>query len=128
MGLEVIIFLVIISVIRKDRGACGCLKVNKGILGVFFAKGRVFILVLGDVLDSHNINKWDTCHARYTGQKVLHLVEDLCGGGSVEGQGGIFRLLVLGILNILVALLHSQKADLLECGSHKWFQGHTNLS
>ncbi len=46
----------------------------------------------------------------YMGQKVLHLVNDLCGGGSVKGQGGILGLLVLGSLIFLVTLLLSQEA------------------
>jgi hypothetical protein len=108
MGLEVIVFLVVIGIVRKDRGTGSHLHVNGGILGVLLTKARVIIRVSGDELDPHNINKWDTRHATYTGQEVLHLVEDFCGRGSVEGQGGIFRLLVLRSPNVLVMLLHSQ--------------------
>ncbi len=46
----------------------------------------------------------------YMGQKVLHLVKDLCGGGSVKGQGGILGLRVLGSPTVLVMLLLSQEA------------------
>jgi hypothetical protein len=58
-------------------------------------------------------------HATYAGREVLHLVEALCGGGSVKGQGGIFGLLVLGSPSILVMLLQSQNAYLLEFHPHK---------
>jgi hypothetical protein len=73
-------------------------------------------------------DKWDACHAKYMGQEVLHLVKDLCGRGSIKGQGGIFGLLVLGSPDVLVMLLHLQKAAHLECHLHKWLRGRTNLS
>ena len=70
------------------------LHVNGSILDAFFPKVMVFILVLGDEQDSNDIEKWDARHTTYTGQEVLHLVEDLCGRGSIKGHGGILRLLV----------------------------------
>ena len=45
----------------------------------------------------------------YTGQNVLHLVKDLRGGGSVQGQGGILGLLVLGSPVVLIMLLLLQE-------------------
>jgi hypothetical protein len=47
MGLEGIVFLVIISIVRKDRGTGGCLHVDGGIIGVLLTKERVIILSLG---------------------------------------------------------------------------------
>jgi hypothetical protein len=121
MGLKGIVFLIVIGVIRKGRGAGGHLHVNRGILGVLLPKGRVIILVLRDEQESNDIDKWDACHATYMGQEVLCLVKDLRGRGSIKGQGGKLRLLVLESLSALVMLLHLQKADCLKFHPHKQF-------
>jgi hypothetical protein len=63
---------------------------------VFYSPKRgVFILVLGDELVSHDIEKWDTHCATNAGQNGLHLLKYLCGGGCVKGYGDVVRLLVL---------------------------------
>jgi hypothetical protein len=130
MGLKEVKILLPVGVVRKDRSTGRCLRVSEGILGVLlFPKGRVIVLVLRDQQNSDDINKWDTHHAMYTGQKFLHLVKDLHVRGSVKVQGYIFRLLVLGSPIVLVTLLLSQKAyPTLKFHLHKWLQGCTHLS
>jgi hypothetical protein len=105
MGLEGIVVLFVIGIIRKDRSVGPSHHVSGGILGVLLLKGRVIVLILRDEQNPDEINRWDSRHATYVSQKVLHLVEDLCSGGSVKSQGGIFGLLVLGSSSILVTLL-----------------------
>jgi hypothetical protein len=61
---------------ERIGGVGSRLHVNGSILDAFFPKVMVFILVLGDELDSHDINKRDARHATYDGQEVLHIVED----------------------------------------------------
>jgi hypothetical protein len=128
MGLKVFVFYVIIGVVGKNWSAGSHLHVSQGILGVLLPKGRVIILILRAEQNSNDIVKWDARYATYKGQEVLHLVEDLCGRGSIKGQGDIFRLLVLGSPSILVMLLQSQKAYPLKFHPHKWLQGCINIS
>ncbi len=129
MGLEGIVVLVIIGIIRKDRSAGLCLHVNGYILGIFVLKGRVIVLVLRDNPNPDDIHKWHIRHVTYTGQNILHLVKDLRGGGSVQGQGGILGLLVLGSPIVLIMLLLSQEIyNPLELHMHKRLRGCTNLS
>jgi hypothetical protein len=129
MGLKGIVVLAVIGIVRKERSAGYCLHVSRSILGVLLPKGWVIILVLMEDHSPDNINKWDTCHTTYMGKKVLHLVKDLCGGGSVKGQGGIFGLLVLGSPIVLIMLLLSQEVyHPLEFHTHKHLRGCTNLS
>ncbi len=110
MGLKGFVVLLVIGIFGKDRSAGRRLHVNGHILGALLPKRWVIILVLWDDQNPNDINKWDTHHATYTGQKVLHLVKDLRGGGSVKGQGGILGLLLLGSPFDLVTLLLLQEA------------------
>jgi hypothetical protein len=105
MGLESLILFLIISVVGKDGSMGHRLHVNRHIPGVFVPKGRVIVLILRDNHNPDDIYKWHTCHAMYMGQNVLDLFKDLCGGGSVQGQGGILGFLVLRSPVVLILLL-----------------------
>jgi hypothetical protein len=98
----------------------------EGILGVFFPKGRVVILVLEDELVSHDIDKWDIHHSTDAGQKDLHFLKCLCGRRRVKGYGDIVGLLVLRSSSILIMLLHFEQVDHHNCGPHKQTGGCTN--
>jgi hypothetical protein len=117
-----------ISFVGEDRITGICLHVNGGILGFFFPKGGVVFLVLRDEHNPDDIHEWHTRHATYLGQNALDLVKYLCGGGNVQGQGGILWLLVIGSPAVLVFLLLLQVVygpRLLHF--HKRSLGSTNL-
>jgi hypothetical protein len=109
-GLMGLVLFLVISVIRDYRSTGRCIHVNRGILGVFVPKGRVFVLILRDNQNPDDIYKWHASHTMYTIQNVLHLVKYLHGGGNVQGQGDIFGLLVLGSPVVLILLLLLQEA------------------
>ncbi len=113
----------------KDGSAGHHLHVNRCILGVFVPKGRFIVLVLRNNHNPDDIYKWHISHATHAGQNVLDLVKDLCGGGSVQSQGGIFGLLVLGSPVVLFLLLLSQEINSpLVFHLHMWLRGPTDLS
>ncbi len=72
IGLEGLVFFIVINTAGQGRGAGNHLLVNGGILGVLFPKGRVIILVLGDELMSNNVDRGDTRRTPKAGQNGLY--------------------------------------------------------
>ncbi len=129
MGLEGLEIFVEISIVREDRSAGSRLHVNGGIVGVFVPKGGVILLVLRNSHNPDDIHKWHAHHKTNSSQNALDLLKHLGDGGSVQGQGGILWLLVIGSPVVFVLLLLSQEVyGSTVINLHKWSASPTNLS
>jgi hypothetical protein len=127
IGLEGLVFVIVIGIIGQDGGASYCLLTSGGTLGVLSPEERVIILVLRDELMSNDINKQDTCRAPNVGQNGLYLLKRIGGRGCIKGYGNVIRLLVIICPGLFKALLFFECIDHHNCGLHKWFSNHTNL-
>ncbi len=97
------------------------------ILGGSLPESRVIVRLLRDEEVSDNVDEGNTQYATYAGQDGFHPFKSLSGGGQVEGDSGVFRLLVIGSPTIFESLMLLEQSDVFESGPYKRTRGYTDL-